>query len=175
MTNNAPSFKHILLDTNILQYLGKTKSDISNKLIEYMGNLLQRKFVFGISSFCIFELLDGATKNKETELLKAVNIFVRFDVSQEVLLTSARLSSLYRQEKAEYQHIGDGDKILAATSLLTNSLILTANMRDFPRPFFIEEEVKHMLYKEGHNEKVLSFYLLKADIEGTLYRFERRS
>jgi len=175
MSNQNTSQKHVLLDTNILQYLGKQKSNLSNQLLDYINSLLQQKYILAISSFCIFELLDGCpTKEKEAKLFQTIEALVRFEVSAEVLLTTARLSTLYRNEKAEYAHIQDGDKIIGATALLTESLILTANMRDFPRPFFVEEKITHIIYKEGRRERVLSFYLLKPDIEVILYRFERR-
>jgi len=166
---------HILLDTNILQFLQKARGNLATLIINYLVELTKDKFVLAISNFSIFELLDGCpTKEKEEKLIQTLETLVRFEVSTQVLATSARLSTLYRKEKAEYDNIEDGDKIIGSTSILTDSFILTANMRDFPRPFFIEEKIKHTIYKEGHNEKVISIYLLKPDIEAISYRFERR-
>mgnify|MGYP001613398594 FL=1 len=106
MANQNTSQKHVLLDTNILQYLGKQKSNLSNQLLDYINSFLQQKYTLAISNFCIFELLDGCpTKEKEAKLFQIIEALVRFDVSAEVLLTTARLSTLYRNEKAEYAHI----------------------------------------------------------------------
>lgn len=101
-------------------------------------------WALAISDVTFFEILNEIPKNKEAKALSELNKFPRFEVSQEMLMTAARLGCLYRDHNAELG-ITDkppemGDKIIAATALLSQGggLVFTMNMRDYPAPFFKE-------------------------------------
>ncbi len=78
-------------------------------------------------------------------------------------------------EGIEPKQIEHGDKFIAATSILTGSLILTANSRDFPSPYFQEAERKPLIYKEkrGKSKCILTTILI-PDIIMVNQRFTDR-
>ena len=75
----------------------------------------------------------------------------------------------------EPKQIENGDKFIAATSILTGSLILTANSRDFPSPCFLESERKPIIFEEKRNRtKCILFTILTSDITMINQRFNNR-
>lgn len=162
----------ILLDTCILQYSGRTPS--ASRFLKYLSILGERKFGLAISEFTIYELLQGTSKTKEQELVKILKKFKQFKVTANVLMAAAQLSTLYRREKIPDSQISDGDKIIASTAILTGSLIVTANWNDFPRPFFIESEIKRIEYKKKGKPVMIPVYLLSPDMIVIKDRFKNR-
>ena len=77
-----------------------------------------------------------------------------------ILYLAAQLQSLYHKEKIPYQHISLADRIIAATAIYTNSSILTADINDFPRPFFTEVEEKLFHYRHKNCTKLQVMQLL---------------
>lgn len=167
--------KILLFDTNILQHLNKEKGDLAIQVLNYINQLTAQNYKSAISDFSIFELLDGCpTLKLEKQLISTLDSFERYELSEEVFLIAAWISTLYRTEKAEYAHIEDGDKLIAATSFLIQGSILTANSRDYPRPFFLEDTMNHIFYSEGHNKNVLSVFVLKPNIDLITFKLSRR-
>ena len=126
----------LLYDSCILQNLcGKMRSGIEPFLTEIQSQTSPR-----ISDYTVYELLRGANKKTEQEMRGVLNKITRFGVSTKVLVLSSLLYTLYQEERVD-SGISDGDKILAATSILTQAPIMTQNGRHFPRPFFDEMEI----------------------------------
>lgn len=163
---------YVLLDTNILQYLNNPV--LAKELLTYLEEIKKTGFEFAISDFSIFESLAGIPKQKETQLTNTLQAMPRFAVIDNVLLVAAQLTTVYRMEKAEFESIAVGDKIIAATSLLNGSLILTANSNDFPRPIFSETHKKLIFYKEKSKDRMISIYLLSPDFEFVKFRYDNR-
>lgn len=173
MINNSSStipipIQNILLDTNIIQYAGNTPTNL--EFLRYIIELQNRKFGLAISHISVFEILRNATIKQETEIFQILNIFYRYYLSEVVLIASARLSTLYREHCKLKGDIDYGDILIAATSILTNSLILTRNRKDFPFPFFIEAEVRtlHVSRSIGHTDGY-TLCLLRPNYEA-IYR-----
>lgn len=154
-TNPAPTVptptQNILLDTNIIQYTGNAPT--VNEFLSYLIELQGRNFGLAISDISVFEILRNTTIKQEQEIFALLKIFYRYFLSAEVLIASSRLSTLYR-EHCKGDNIDYGDILIASTSILTNSLILTRNRKDFPWPFFIEAEVKTLYISKslGHTD-----------------------
>lgn len=67
--------------------------------------------------------------------------------------------------------VEDGDKIIAASALLSNSVILTANAVDFPAPFFKEVERQYITFAmKRERTRTIVVYLLQPQIEITEQR-----
>tara|TARA_Y100000310_G_scaffold234036_1_gene236944 strand:+ start:1169 stop:1702 length:534 start_codon:yes stop_codon:yes gene_type:complete len=165
---------NIILDSCTIQYLDNKAMKLS--LWKILKHLRQNKNVFNIALISYYELLSECPKNKEEKLLKILGFFNIHKFSEEVIVTAARLATCYRLEPniKNHQSINDGDKIIAATAMLSDSFILTANANDFPRPFFNEVYKENIIYKKKNKDYLLSMYLLKPDLDLFLERLKRR-
>ena len=168
--NSSEEKQYIILDTNILCYIGdKILGDLVN---QYLFDLLSRGFGLAISDISFFELLQGSNNEKENEGLDLLGQLKQFGLDRDVCITASRLTSLYLHEKnAEGKNIinddqiSTEDKLIASTAILTGSLVLTADVNDFPRPFFDEAEKKQITYQKRGREISLILELLKPDID----------
>lgn len=173
MTDQMETVKQsVICDTNILQYLGN--KHILLELTNYLLDLEKRKFTLSISIISLYELLSGATLTQEKKIVKTLNQFKKWEITEEVLITSSRLTTLYNMGRIPIQMISSEDKFIAATAILTGSLILTANVNDFPRPFFREAEEKLIFYKRKDKKIMLSLYLLNPNYPVINQRFTER-
>lgn len=172
MTNNVDteSVQNVILDTCILQYF--SNKNIQIELDRYLLDLIDRKFTFYISEISIAELLTNLNKPKEAQGLKILSLFERYLVEQNTLIASAQLSSIYNQvginnidlSKIESARISLSDRILGATAILNGALILTANIQDFPNPYFIPVEEHLLIYNNKHGKSMLYLQLLSPNI-----------
>lgn len=159
---NEPATQHILLDTCILQYL--SNKQLGEQLIPYLVALQERKFILAISEISIYELLSGSTIKQEQEGLAVLNLFKVYQIIQNVLIAASQLSTLYHCEEGLPDNaISPQDKFIAATSVLTGSLILTANVSDFPRPFFQEVEEKLIFYRKKDKTRMQVVQILRPN------------
>jgi len=173
MRNEATNiFQDIIFDTCILNYNGNQQ--IFPQLNNYYLDLLNRKFILTISEITIFELLQDATVKKETSAIHILSFFKTYQINSRLLTAAAQLSTLYKEEKIPNQQISTADKIIGATAILTGSLILTADVNDFPRPFFQEAEERHLFYKNKNRSKMLFLQLLRPNPSIIAERFSRR-
>ena len=161
---HSSSSSLVLLDSNILQYsVSKLTASVFNA---YLEELKQREYDFAISSISIYELLAGANIKTKKIIAAVLNTFEKYPITDAVLKQAIQLEDLYKQESIMPNQANQGDKFIAATSILTNARILTANARDFPFPFFREEE-REILEFETQRKRygVLAISLLRPDIE----------
>lgn len=168
-----PQKQSIVLDTCLLLYLGN--KNIKDELLKYLAELLGRGFDMAISEVTIFELLSGAHIKQEQEGFETLKLFKTFQITSEVLVAASQLSTLYREEKIPQENsISLPDKIIASTTTLTGSLILTADVNDYPRPFFIEAEIKYIFYFKNSKQEMLNIQLLRPDYTIINKRFNER-
>ncbi len=134
---NNPAIKkdkhYVILDTCIIQHLGD--KELAECIINDLKEAATAGYDIAISDFTFFELLNGATVEKEQERINALAGISRYYVKKDILIAAAHLGCLYQQDGTDAD---TGDKIIGATSLIFNSIIYTTNGRDFPRPFFNE-------------------------------------
>lgn len=171
--NQEQPKQYILLDSNIVQYAADKFASV--EIVPYLQELMNRGFGLAISDITIYELLKGANVKKENEMLQTLNLFQTYFVTQQVLLAAARLETIYKIEGILPNQIEEGDKFIAATSILTGSLIITANIRDFPWPYFQEVERKIAVYSEKRKRsKCVMLAILNPDIQMVNQRFSER-
>lgn len=77
-----------------------------------------------------------------------------------------------KQEQNE--DISLADKVITATSILSGSLVLTADVNDFPRPFFSEAEEKLIEYRKKNKTNMISLQILRPNIVYINQRFSER-
>lgn len=164
---------YIILDTNILSYLNE--DTYKESIINYLKELLEAGFTnFAISDVTLFEILSEIPRNKEQKLIQLLDQFPRFPLDLTTCVTSAQIATVYKCKKDEYKFIETGDKFIAANSILSGAPILTANSNDFPRPFFVEHHKKHIFFKIGNKDRMMSIYLLYPDLKEFNLNYENR-
>lgn len=98
----------------------------------------------------------------------------RYFLSPEVLITAAQLDNLLKMEKIQVSRVDHGDKFIAATAILSGSLILTADVKGSPWPFFHEIEYNLLVHKIDNKTKCHVIGLLRPDIDLIKHHFEAR-
>jgi predicted nucleic acid-binding protein len=164
-TSSTPPKRSVILDSNVIQnYCNKA---ISPNLFEVFQKVVDLGYSLAISEFTYYELLNEATISKEKELIGKLNGLNTYRVTSEVLIAAAHIGSLYKDDGVQLNQISSGDKIIAATAILTNSLIYTTNARDFPIPFF-KEVVRYPIEYISKKQPVHMYTsFLEPDLEFT--------
>lgn len=170
--SNKTQQQKILLDTNVFSDLHDR--EFGTEVISYIIDLGKRGFNFAISNITLYEILRGLKAENEAKVVKLLSEIFRYNITDEVLIASARLDNVFKMEHIEINSIDHGDKIISATAILTGSLILTANVRDFPWPYFHEIETKPIFYQSGHKTKCHVLALITPDFDHILRRFNER-
>ena len=175
----TPIIQPIILDTNIIQYSANKAMKI--EILEYFMDLWQRKFILKISDITMFEIFSGSTVKQEEEIFKTLQLFPKYQVTNIVLLVAARISTLYGieklpngEKKIANENISVPDKIIAATAIITNSLVMTADINHFPPPFLIGVENKLIFYQKKHKQCLEHIMLLQPNYPFILQRFNNR-
>lgn len=147
---------YFLLDSCIIEYY------LSEKYSTQIQAILQKwqKNIFGlaISQIIFSELIDGTYMKKETTIINTLRDYHNFPVTERHIIGSGKLGSIYQQNKIT-QNISLVDKIIAATSIITNSPIITANINDYPQPYF--EVIDSLMLIHGN--KLIKVGLIKPD------------
>jgi len=172
METQTPS-RYIILDTCIFQHFADKALGLA--AINALSEPIQAGYGISISDFSFFELLDGASLEKEAERINSVGKTRRFWVKKQVLVTAAHLGCLYTKDGIPDKQIGAGDKIIGATALLTNSIIYTTNGRDFPRPFFIELASVPLWYKKNDQDVCVMSYYLEPNTPYIVEKYNERN
>src|SRR3989338_8679074 len=154
--------KVILLDTNIFQY--SNHKYLGKRIKDYIDKLQHQGYELGLSDICIAEILSGVYKDKETAAIEWIDELRKYEVNKLVLTTVGYITRVYNELRIPIQQIDLGDRIIAATSFLTNSYISTANYNDFPRPLFIEVEREVIEFDQKGKINYIPIYILKPDI-----------
>lgn len=112
---------------------------------------MERKYTLTISKITRYEILKSAQIQKENKLLKLLYLLERFEITEEVIIVAAILYQLFKK-KDQGKNFQDADNIIAATSFLNNSPLLTANRTDYPYPSFEENQISPILYRRIPNK-----------------------
>ncbi|MDP3982500.1 MAG: PIN domain-containing protein [bacterium] len=165
--------QNIILDTNILQY--STSKGPKDQFIIYISELIERGFGLTISEITVYELLAGLSSEKEKQAIQTLEAFGRYKVEVDVFIGAAQLSTLYSMDKSVMDSgISTGDRIIAASAILTGSLILSSDVNDYPRPYFNEVEERLIYFKKKDRQHMISTYLLAPNIPVINQKFNER-
>jgi len=150
--------KYLLLDSCIAEYcLNKDmQPKITKQLEKWAGNI----FDFAISELSYAELINGAYKEKVDRVKELLDSYSRIEVSQRVLRGAGVLGNVYKAQDNRNGNINLADRIIAATSFSYNIPIVTANVKDFPYPFFKVITDEDLIYKKGSKNVLLSTCVL---------------
>lgn len=173
MNNSANTHRYLLLDSCILEYiLNKNLSTVlTDQLNVWRGNV----FDLAMSHISYSELLDGAKQEKEVEVLNLLNKFYSFEVSKRVTIGCGKLGCVYKEIlNEESKKISLADKIIATTSIINNLPIVTANVHDFPHPFFTEIDSNNVVYSVKRKKRMIVVAVLKPNYKYIKYSFENR-
>lgn len=156
---------YIIFDTNIVQFIGTKPQERSSKLLEIFEEYAGKGYRRAISVITAYESLQLVSRTKKQEIAQKLDTFAQLELSKQVLAMAAWLSDLYRLRGVPDSQIDVCDKLIAATAYLTDSLIFSSDVNDFPRPFFNEELKRNIYYKVNDKEQILSVYIFKPDEE----------
>lgn len=146
--NKAGQYRDVILDSNIVQYLGTP--GLEAKIVECLREAVTANYDLAISDISFYELLNAAPPSVESEIVNRLAGAKRFFVDKKTLVVASHLGCLYAAEKINEDKISVGDKIIGAAAVLFNALIYTANVRDFPQPFFRDVARKPLFYKKNN-------------------------
>ncbi len=165
--------KYLLLDSCVIEYwLDTNKEKIIAKQIEEWTN---NTATIAISEITALELIDGAHKIKEKQVLEFLNKLSNFSTTDRVILGAGKLGSLYYQTDHNLKNsVSLGDKIIASTSIIYNLPIATANVKDFPYPFFITLSHKNLIYENKNKQNMICLAILRPNYEFINLKFKQR-
>lgn len=171
MSQQKPS-RYIILDTCIIQHFANTELAIC--MLNILREVVSYGYGIAISDFTFFEMLNGATVAREIERLRVISGIKRYYVKKQVLIAAGHLGYLYQADGIQPSQIESGDKIIAATALLTGSVIYTTNIRDFPLPFFKELDRPKLEYSKNGRPVVPSSFFIEPDANHIVTKFDER-
>lgn len=155
--------RYIILDTNIISYFSKI--ECKEKILEVLRYAVSLGYGLAISDITYFELFNEIPVKKEQEMVSVLANISRIYVKKKILVAAAHLGSFYKEHNLPPEQFSPGDKIIASSAILTNSIIYTANARDFPTPFFKEIERKMIDYQNKEYPVCLPTYFLEPQLD----------
>ncbi len=163
MSTDMP--KHYLfVDSCVIQASGDKNKSKSETVSELFSSLNQEGFNLAISEITVFETLQGLWGQQAKKVATRLKGFEWKVISNHVLTLAAILQGLYVQEQRK--DVDVGDKILAATAILENGVILTENHKDFPPPFFTTKRSIPLKYLiDGRTNKTIDLALYEPNNE----------
>ncbi len=155
--------RYILLDTNIISSLGN--DSLGEKILDIVREVVAEGFEIAISDITYYELLTETSSKKEVEVFEVLNEVTRFYCKIQELIAAARIGSFYKDHGLQVLQFNLGDRIIAATSILHNCIILTKNGRDFPQPFFKEIDRRMLEYTSKQYPVCVPVYFLEPQLD----------
>lgn len=143
-----------ILDTNILDY--GFKKDFAES-VALLIEQLAKEYELVTTQFSRFELFRGLTSARIPAAKALFDSFTCIDINGDVFKIAAALSSCYKNDSATSSRAssyGDGDIIIGAACLVNNAFIITANINDFPRPYFLESSAAYTITSPRTNKTI---------------------
>ncbi|MDA1317021.1 MAG: PIN domain-containing protein [bacterium] len=172
MKTSSEVDNYLLLDSCIVQYL--LNKEISPNLRQQLKKWSGDIFNFAISEITYAELLNGTLKNKEAEVISLLDKFYSFTISKRIIKGCGKLGSVYKEYNQSLKEIDTGDRIIASTAIINNLFIVTANVRDFPFPFFSSIANYNIIFEKKRNKRMISIAVLKPNYEFITHAFNHR-
>jgi predicted nucleic acid-binding protein len=156
----------ILLDTNILIYTqdslcGGFVTGIIQALVNGGNELIA-------SNIAGFEILKKYSSNEEVfePLLSLLNETPRLPVNVAVLRCAGKISHHLQNPDDKNSYKRDNDTIIAATALVNDCYLLTANINDFKMPLWSILANTYTVFdkQDGKGKGILNLFVLKSRI-----------
>ncbi len=160
--HHSYSRRYLILDTCIVQYW--MDRYIESAVREQLSSWVGTDCDLAISEVSYAELIDGAYREKVDKVKVLLKTFARLEVSQRVLSGSGFLGSIYRNQNSRNSGIELADRIIAATSFINNTAVITANIQDFPLPFFTSVYSENIMFKKKNKKRYITIDILKPNI-----------
>ncbi len=160
-TVESPGF--FLLDSCVVEYF--LKEELSPHVQLTLDHWVNKDINLAISAVTYSELIAGAKKEKVEIVKNTLNQYYCFEVSTRILTGAGVMQTLYNSRDPDRRDPGLADKIIAYTSILYNSPIITANVRDFPHPYFITVDSKNINYKRKNKDHYITLDILQPNYE----------
>ncbi len=155
--------KNILIDTNILVYCGdKGYGKDAQKLLR---TLKDNKNNLATSEICCFELIKNAHNlTVRKYYLNLINYIHKIAVDTTALQNSALLYHQYHKEFNGNCKMGSVDIVIAGTVVYNKgTILLTANRKDFPMPFWKLVSQTYLMKKNGEGNEIVNIFALEFD------------
>ena len=164
--------KYLLLDSCVVQYL--FNKEINAVLSTQLSKWSAEIFELAISDITYAELLNGVTQDKEKRLIELLDQFYGISITQRVVKGCGKLGCIYNEKDNQFKDIEMGDKIIASTSVIHNLPIVTANIKDFPYPFFEPISTENLVYKDKGKSKMICVGVLNPNYQFITYSLNNR-
>lgn len=172
LTTNLVTQRNVILDSCIIEYLlNKEMSDVLTAQLDLWRG---KAFGVAISELTYSELIDGAHLDKETKVIDFLDQFYSLPITKRITKGAGKLGSVYKQEFQLEKSISLGDKVIAATAIIFSAPIITANVKDFPQPFFNVLLSKNIVYKQNDRRKMIYIAFLYPNYEYIKHAFSIR-
>lgn len=163
--------KFLLLDSCITEYW--LNKDIQPSLEQLLTTWAGTTFDLAISEISFAELVDGAIKTKINRVKDLLTTFTRFEVTERVLSGAGILSNVYMSQNKVTNGAGLQDKIIAATAFIFDIPIITADVRDFPHPFFVTIASENLKYEKKGRSHFITIDVLKPNTQMLKYWYSK--
>ncbi len=161
----------LLLDSCIAEYL--LDSYLSEPLSNQIELWNEEKLGLSISEISFAELMNGANKPKIKRVEELLDTFSCLEVTRRILSGSAIIANVYRKKYSQILGADMADRIISATSFVYNLPLLTANVRDFPHPFFTSYSSHNVEFRKKNKKHLLTIDILKPNTSQLNYWYSR--
>lgn len=166
-----PGKKYLLLDSCIAEY--SLNEDISKSISDTLSIWLGEVFSLATSDISYTELIDGAYKAKVERVKQLLDSYTRFEVTQRVLSGAGTISNIYKAKNNKLNGASIQDKIIAATSFIYNVPIVTADILDFPHPFFTTIASENIRYRKKSKDHFITVDILLPNFTQLKYWYSK--
>lgn len=122
------------------------------------------EFNLAISEISYAELINGANKSKIEKVKARLDTFTKIAITQRILVGSAILANVYQVQRNQTSGAGVADLIIASTSFVHDLPLVTADVMDFPHPFFRQDDSENIIYKKKNRDNLITIDVLRPNV-----------
>lgn len=155
--------KIAILDTNILDYGFKAEYAAS---VNALLTELSKEYDLITTQYSRFELFRGLVSSRVPAAKSLFDTFDCVEINGDVFKIAAALTTCYKNDestKSRASSFGDGDTIIGAAAFVHGTAILTSNLNDFPRPYFLDDSRTLPMIHSSKKEKTIAVGILNPD------------
>ncbi len=171
MTPPSVNNQQLILDSCIVEYLldRYIKDELQSQLQEWANAHAD----LAVSEISYTELIAGAYKDKISLIKETLEPYTKLKLTQRVLSGAGIINNIYRTKYKDFRDVGIADQVIAATACIYNLPIITANVLDFPHPFFTSIDSANISYKKKNSTHYLAVDILKPNLSLLNYWYKK--